>query len=83
METFAYYQTEIGIGFAGYCFEALTIIALISRCLEQLSTNSEASPRPYSGGIVNLAKEIIVRYFRDHNVPDKQTVEFLGIRIRL
>jgi hypothetical protein len=40
-----YFQTEVALGFAGYCFEAMTIISLFSRAMEQLvSQNGE--PRP-------------------------------------
>src|SRR5262245_37154093 len=56
-----YYRTEIGIGFAGYCFEALSIIALLSQCLEQLAFDGNDRPRPGPDGIVNFAKEIVVR----------------------
>jgi hypothetical protein len=72
-----YYQTEIGIGFAGYCFEALSIIALLSRCLEQLVIDGEDRPKPRPDGIVNFAKEIAARYFTSHSVPAQQTVEFV------
>ena len=41
-----YYETEIGIGFAGYCLEALTIIALFSRVMEQLVDVAEEGTRP-------------------------------------
>jgi len=72
-----FYRTEIGIGFAGFCFEGLSIIALLSRCLEQLVIDGEDRPAPGPGGIINFAKEIIARYFKDHSVPAQQTVEFI------
>ncbi len=72
-----YYETEIGIGFAGYCFEALSIIALLSRCLEQLVIAGAGRPKPSADHIVNFAREIVVRYFRSHSVPASQTVKFI------
>jgi hypothetical protein len=72
-----YYHTEIGIGFAGYCFEALTIIALLSRVLDQLVADADDEPKPEPEGILNLAREITERYFAGHKNPDTQHVEFL------
>lgn len=72
-----YYQTEIGIGFAGYCFEALTIIALLMRVLGQLVTEANDEPKPEVEGILILARQIIERYFAGHKNPDNQHVEFL------
>ena len=72
-----YYQTEIGIGFAGYCFEALTIIALLSRALDQLVVDGADKPKPEPQGILALARDIMARYFVEHLRPSTQHVEFL------
>ena len=72
-----YFQTEIGIGFAGYCFEALTVIALLSRTLEQLVQDGRGEPDPEPLGILNLAREIMERYFASHTNLAHQVVEIL------
>ncbi len=41
-----YFETEVGIAFAGYCFEALTIIAHITRCLEEIVASEGDEPKP-------------------------------------
>lgn len=73
-----YYSTEIGIGFSGYCFEGLTIIALASRCLEHLvASEGPAKPIPNALGITNVLKEVVSRFFETHTSPSSQWVDFL------
>lgn len=72
-----YFQTEVGIGFAGYCFEALTVIALLSRALEQLVDTNGTNSRPEPQGIANLAREIMERYFKGHTNSAQHAVQLL------
>jgi hypothetical protein len=74
-----YYETEIGVGFAGYCFEAMTIIALFSRAMEQLVmvTDSDATPVPDPSGIAGLIGQIVSRYFASHSNAETHWVELL------
>src|ERR1700688_4456182 len=41
-----YFSTEIGLGFAGSCYEALSIIALYQRCVSQLVVDGATPNRP-------------------------------------
>lgn len=72
-----YFQTEIGIAFAGYCFESMTVIALLSRALEQLVQLGEERSLPEPQGILNLAREIMDRYFAGHANLAQHAVELL------
>ena len=72
-----HFQTEVGIGFAGYCFEALTVIALLSRALEQLVDTNGTKSRPEPEGVVNLAREIMERYFNGHANSAQHAVQLL------
>jgi hypothetical protein len=73
-----YYQTEIAIGFAGYCFEAMTIIILFCRAMEQLvSIDPEAHPLPERNRISAVLEKITNDYFTGHSNPQTQRVEFL------
>lgn len=72
-----YYQTEIAICFAGYCFEAQSIISLLSRCLEQLVTEETLHPKPEPLKIVEVVREIMARYFKGHSLRAQQFVELL------
>lgn len=71
-----YYVTEVGIAFAGYCFEALTIIAIIDKYLGSLATvGSPSLPEPKS--IVGFISAIVELYLKQHRNPAMQTVQFL------
>lgn len=72
-----YAVSEIGVAFAGYCFEALTIINLFTRCVEQLVVDAPTESMPEPPLIANLLREITGRYFKGHTDPDQQDVEFL------
>jgi len=71
-----YYVTQIGIAFAGYCFEALTIIAIVSRYLASLSTEGGPS-KPEPKDIARFISEIVARYLKSHKEPKQQSVQFL------
>jgi hypothetical protein len=73
-----YYTTELGLGFAGYCLEAMSIAALYRQVVERLAvvdSTGAARPRPEPREFVNLLMEITRRYFAMHaaDLP----VEFL------
>lgn len=72
-----YHETTIGIGFAGHCFEALTVIAHIQRAMGALSSVGGGEPLPTAEGLVNLAKVIAERYLRDHRFGTKRGLELL------
>lgn len=72
-----YALTDVGVAFAGYCFEALSIINLFTRCAEQLVADAPPESMPEPRLIANLLCEITQRYFKDHTDPDQQEVEFL------
>ncbi|ACL60246.1 hypothetical protein [Methylobacterium nodulans] len=72
-----YYETTIGLGFAGHCFEALTVIAHIQRAMGALIIADGKKVQPVSDGLVNLAKEIAERYLRDHKFGSMRDLELL------
>lgn len=72
-----YYETEIGIGFSGYCLEAMTIIALFAKAMEQMATVGDTTPLPDPKRIVSALESIITRYFNGHTNRAAQRVEFL------
>jgi hypothetical protein len=71
-----YHVTEVGIAFAGYCFEALSIIAIVQKCLGSLVTEGSAFT-PYPEKIFNFVSAIADRYLKTHTNPDRQSVQFL------
>ena len=75
-----YFETEVCIGFAGYCVEAQSIIALFSNCVENLAADDafvSNNPRPTPTALANLLKEIIDRYFSRHTISAQQVVQFV------
>lgn len=74
-----YFETEIGLGFSGYCFEALSIIAYFSRALEELADVSvnQVRARPSERGIAELLGRIVIKYFSSHNNKEERTVSFI------
>jgi hypothetical protein len=73
-----YFQTTIGIGFAGYCFEALTIIAHITRCFSELVAY-EGNARPVPRNIAESMRAIVERYFAQHQNPASQIVDLVAV----
>jgi hypothetical protein len=71
-----YYVTQIGIAFAGYCFEALTIVAIVSRYLASLSTEG-APAKPQPNDIARFIAEIVARYLKSHKETEHQSVQVL------
>ncbi|MFK2876393.1 hypothetical protein [Rhodanobacter hydrolyticus] len=81
-----YYTTEIGIGFAGYCFEAMSIIALFKRFVGTLvaypdsDSNVEPeiddqAPTPEPKKLVDILMAVIDGWFSSSR--SDQHVEFL------
>jgi hypothetical protein len=74
-----YFETSVAIGFAGYCFEALTIIAHVVRCFGEMVAYEGGTPRPCPEGIAELIRTIVERYFAQHKNRDHQVVDFLAV----
>lgn len=72
-----YYATDIGIGFAGHCFEAMSTIALYQRCVDQLVADSDRDPRPDPIKLAHILVAIASRWFRDHRSVNGHEVAFL------
>lgn len=72
-----YSTTEVVIGYAGYCFEALSIIEMMRRCCGQLLTTSSDAPVAVGEGLANLLATLTDRYFSHHTRPSQQAVEMV------
>lgn len=72
-----YHTTEIAVGYAGYCFEALSIIELLRRCCGQLLTPSSEALVAAGDGLVNLLATLTDQYFACHSRPEQQVVEMV------
>ncbi len=72
-----YFETKIGIGFSGSCFEALTIIAIVTQMFEALSPESDGEPRPCGEGIVNFVGRAVQEYFNAHSGDGKPVLHLL------
>jgi hypothetical protein len=72
-----YAETQVGLCFAGYCFEALSIAGLFQRCVEQLVVNVTDSATPEPSRLAELLREITERYFQTHSNREEQYVSFL------
>ncbi|WP_143412420.1 hypothetical protein [Gluconobacter sp. DsW_056] len=72
-----YYETNIGIGFAGHCFEALTVISHIQRAMNLLCSPDPGNPLPEPDGLLNLAKTIAERYLIDHQFGAHRDLEMV------
>jgi len=72
-----YFSTEIGLGYAGSCYEAMSIIALFQRCASQLVSDAVPASKPRPDGIATMLVEIAARWFSTHVCADDVTVTFL------
>lgn len=72
-----YYITEMGIGFAGGCFEAMSIITLYQRCVEQLVVDGDHTPKPDAYLLTQMFAEIATRWFQGHKSAGEQEAAFL------
>jgi hypothetical protein len=62
-----YFETTIGLGFSGSCFEALTVIAHVSRSLSALVAPNGDEPLPTGACLVNLIAKLCEGYFGSHS----------------
>jgi hypothetical protein len=61
-----YFETKIGLGFSGSCFEALTVISHITQSLSALVDPNGIGTKPTGKGIVNLVAKLTEQYFDRH-----------------
>lgn len=72
-----YFETTIGMGFSGSCFEALTIVAHVSQSLSSLVAPNGDLPAPTGEGLVNLVARLCESYFTNHSGDGNPLVLFL------
>lgn len=72
-----YFETTIGLGFSGSCFEALTIVAHVSQSLSSLVAPNGDTPEPTGEGLVNLLAKLCESYFSNHSGDGSPLVLFL------
>ncbi|KQZ26528.1 hypothetical protein ASD50_03735 [Mesorhizobium sp. Root552] len=62
-----YFETTVGLGFSGSCFEALTVIAHITQSLSALVAPDGDEPIPTRDGLTNLIAKLCEGYFSQHS----------------
>lgn len=62
-----YYETQVGLGFSGSCFECLSLVTHLSRAFGALIAPQGDEPTPEAAGLVNLAGTFITDYFHKHS----------------
>ena len=62
-----YFETTIGLGFSGSCFEALTFVAHITQSLSALVAPNGDQPVPTRDGLVHLIAKLCESYFNRHS----------------
>ncbi len=72
-----YYETTIGLGFSGSCFEALTVIAHVSQSLASLVAPNGDKPQPTGEGLVHLIAKLCESFFSHHSGDGDPLVLFL------
>lgn len=72
-----YFETTIGLGFSGSCFEALTLVAHFSKSLASLVAPNGDAPRPTGEGLLNLLTKLCESYFAEHSGDTDPVVRFL------
>ena len=72
-----YFETTIGLGFAGHCFEALTVIAHIQRAMNILCLTTPGDVQPEPAGLLNLAATIAERYLKGHQFGAARDLEMV------
>ncbi len=66
-----YFETTIGLGFSGSCFEALTIIAHLREKLSGLVAPDGGFPKPTGQGLTNFVAQLCGSYFGKHSGDGK------------
>ncbi|MBY0361947.1 MAG: hypothetical protein K2X45_08565 [Phreatobacter sp.] len=61
-----YFDTLIGLGFSGSCFEGLTVVAHLQQSLSALVAPNGDQPLPTKEGIIHLIGKITEAYFAVH-----------------
>ena len=72
-----YFETLIGLGFSGSCFEGLTIVAHITQSLGALLAPDGGKPVPIGEGLVNLIAELTKGYFAKHSQDGNPIVQIV------
>jgi hypothetical protein len=72
-----YFETVVGLGFCGDCFEALTIEALVRQELGVCVAHDGRPLQPSKEGLVNLVGEITRDFFNDHSEPSDRIVRMI------
>lgn len=72
-----YHECIVGLGFAGSCFEALTIVAALSNALVALCDVDSNYPTPTGQGILSVAEHLTRNYFQGHSGDGAPKVLFL------
>lgn len=72
-----YFESQVGLGFSGSCFEALTIIAHISHSLSALVAPNGDELTPTKEGLVHLIEKITGAYFAAHSGDGNPSVSML------
>ena len=62
-----YFETLIGLGFSGSCFEGLTVVSHLTQSLSALIGLNGDRPQPCKDGIVHLIAKITEAYFAAHS----------------
>lgn len=75
----AYYTTELGLCFAGYCLEAMTVVSQFTKCVERLvdAAESGTQPIPDPDRLLVLLRDLCSEFFRAHAFPKEQDLELV------
>jgi|GEM_PF-4311881 len=73
-----YFKTDLGLAFAGDCFQAQSIVNAFLRAVSQLVVVGDGQPRPSATGLVRLLREIAQNWLSTYRlaVPDIQLLLF-------
>lgn len=75
----AYYATDLGLCFAGYCLEAMTVVSQFIKCVERLvdASDNGAQPIPNPDRLLVLLRDLCSEFFRTHAFPKEQDLELI------
>jgi hypothetical protein len=71
-----YFETEVGVAFAGDCFEAISVLNAFGRAAAQLVVDGEDRPCPSPNGLYGLLKEAGDKWLSAYKRPTAK-VQFL------
>jgi len=72
-----YFTTELGLTFAGYCFEAQSIINFFMRAVSQLVAIDHGPQRPEPARLCEMLAQVANNWFDGDHTPNDKEVEFL------